>query len=298
MLTGRLDQGPGIDAADDLRDVGAGEGLILLLTKCVAQKLDRRPKDAADLAERLAELWRPAPPSVPAAHPVRPPVNVKPAGPGNQPGQPPAPPKLFEPTPLEGGAIPISPMAPAPRAAPAPPEPVVKSAKWLIPFRASWFARSTTTPDAAWAPQAGRLPGEVTVKPTEAYRLALPPDDTTDATLAKFRAIADLPNLEAVDLSGCAKVTDAGLAHLAALPGLKAIGLADTAVTDSGVALLLTGIPNLEAVGLAGAERVSAAVVPYLTRLRQLKIVSLPPRADSVDVRRELAKRLPGCKLV
>ena len=56
MLTGRLDQAPGIDAADDLRDAGAGDGLIAVLTKCVAQKPERRPKDAAELAEKLAEL--------------------------------------------------------------------------------------------------------------------------------------------------------------------------------------------------------------------------------------------------
>ena len=45
--------------------------------------------------------------------------------------------------------------------------------------------------------------------------------------------------------------------------------------------------PELEAVGLSGAENVSPAVVPYLARMRKLKAVSLPPRADTVDVRLE-----------
>ncbi len=56
MLTGRLTESPGIDAAEDMQDVGATAGFIALITKCVASKPDRRPKDAAELAERLAEL--------------------------------------------------------------------------------------------------------------------------------------------------------------------------------------------------------------------------------------------------
>ncbi|HYH63580.1 MAG TPA: hypothetical protein VD866_02675 [Urbifossiella sp.] len=56
MVTGRLDLGAGPDFADDLRDHGASEGLVALLGRCVAQKDDRRPKDAAELAEALAAL--------------------------------------------------------------------------------------------------------------------------------------------------------------------------------------------------------------------------------------------------
>ena len=54
MLTGNLSQGAGPDFADDLRDAGAGEDLIALLGRCVAQKADRRPKDARELAEALS----------------------------------------------------------------------------------------------------------------------------------------------------------------------------------------------------------------------------------------------------
>jgi serine/threonine protein kinase len=61
LLTGRLDQAPGIDAADDLRDAGVGEPLIGLLSRSVAQKPDRRPRDAAELAEKLAEVKKPLP---------------------------------------------------------------------------------------------------------------------------------------------------------------------------------------------------------------------------------------------
>jgi hypothetical protein len=161
-----------------------------------------------------------------------------------------------------------------------------------------WFSRPAGNPDAQWSAQPVKLPGEVMVKPTEAYRLILNPTQATDAELAKLRGLNGVGGLEAVDLSGCGKVTDAGLTHLAALRGLKAVGLADTAVTDSGVALLLTRLRDVEAVSLSGCEGVSQAVVPYLVRQRKLKLASLPPRADTIDVRVELARRLPACKVV
>ena len=90
--------------------------------------------------------------------------------------------------------------------------------------------------------------------------------------------------LEAVDLSGCARVTDAGVMHLAHLRGLKALGLADTQVTDSGVTLLLTRFPRS---GGADAERrgvgIGKRVVPHLIRMRKLKWLALPPVADTAE---------------
>ena len=174
---------------------------------------------------------------------------------------------------------------------------MLQPTKWVVPVRGTWFTRPTVPPDAAWSPSPVKLPGEVTARPGEAYRLALTPDTTTDAELAKLRSLSGLPGLEAVDLSGCHLVTDAGLMHLAQLRGLKAVGLGDTRVTDSGLALLLTRFPDLEAVGLAGAVGLTQTVVPYLARLRNLKLLTLPPRADTADVRVEFAKRRPGCKL-
>lgn len=192
-------------------------------------------------------------------------------------------------TALEGGsAAPVI----LPQALPAEPE------KWLIPVRGQWFSRATDAPDSQWQPVGARLPGEVVAKPGEAYRLALDPDSTGDAELAKLKALSGLPGLEAIDLSGCARVTDTGVIHLAQLRGLKALGLADTRVTDSGVTLLATRFPDLEALGLANASYVSQTVVPYLVRLRKLKLLALPPRADTIDVRVEFQKRRPACRLV
>jgi hypothetical protein len=169
--------------------------------------------------------------------------------------------------------------------------------KWIVPLRGMWFSRAIDKPDAPWAVSGAKLPGEVVAKPGEAYRLTLNPDTTGDDDLARLRTLAGLPGLEAIDLSGCVRVTDAGLIHLAHLRGLTAVGLGDTQVTDSGVTLLLTRFPDLEAVGLAGAANVSQTVVPYLARMRKLKVLALPPRADTIDVRVEFAKRRPSCQL-
>lgn len=53
MLTGHLAQGAGPDFADDLREAGANEELIVLLGRCVAQKSDRRPKHGKELLQML-----------------------------------------------------------------------------------------------------------------------------------------------------------------------------------------------------------------------------------------------------
>ena len=301
MMTGRLTDSPGIDAAEDLQDVGASAGFIALITKCVASKPERRPKDGAEVAERLAELKA----GRATAETKKPTETVKPApqsqsqsqsqGGGFWQQQAAAVPAAKA-TPATGTSkLAAAPLVEAP-AAPVTPV-VLAPTKWLVPVRGIWFTRPAESADSQWTPSSVRLPGEVTAKPGEAYRLALNPDTATDAELAKLRTLSGLPGLEAIDLSGCRQVTDAGVKHLAQLRGIKAVGLADTQVTDSGLTLLLTRFPDLEAVGLAGAEKLTQTVIPYLTRLRKLKALSLPPRADSVDVRVEFAKRRPACKL-
>jgi hypothetical protein len=187
--------------------------------------------------------------------------------------------------PLEGGAPPATFV---PLAAPLEPEP------WLVPLRGSWFTRPANG-DFGWV-LAAELPGRVLAEPGRACRLAAHPD-TTDGDLEKLAALAGLPGLEAIDLSGCAAVTDSGLMHLARLRGLKAVGLAGTQVTDSGVALLPARFPELEELNLTGAANVSEAAVPNLMRLRKLKSLALPPAAATAEVRADFAKRRPACRL-
>ncbi len=53
MFTGHLTQGAGPDFADDLREAGVPESWITLLGRCVAQKAERRPRDANELLTLL-----------------------------------------------------------------------------------------------------------------------------------------------------------------------------------------------------------------------------------------------------
>ncbi|MBA4066036.1 MAG: hypothetical protein C0501_20415 [Isosphaera sp.] len=69
MLTGHLAQGCGTDFEDDLTESGADGELIRVLKRCTAQRPDRRPADAAELAAELARLGPAVAPTGPAAAP-------------------------------------------------------------------------------------------------------------------------------------------------------------------------------------------------------------------------------------
>jgi len=169
--------------------------------------------------------------------------------------------------------------------------------RWLIPLRGEWFTRPANMPEADWTLSKAKLPGEISTSPNETYRLKLNPDTTTDAALEKLRPLAGLTGLEALDLTGCHLLTDAGLMHLGQLRGLKALSLTDTKVSDSGLTLLLTRFPTIEALGLGGAGNLTRSSIRYLKNLRNLKALALPPAADTGDVRREFAKIRPACNL-
>ncbi|MCI0701158.1 MAG: protein kinase [Planctomycetia bacterium] len=312
MLTGKLTEAPGTRFERELRRRGVPDGFIELIGDCVDTEPTGRPKDASELAERLGKCQQLTKTIAGSTNPV----STKPERVRQAEGtklNPPTPEgKGEKDKPASGSAFPSGKVvgAAGPKDSPAPTaleggshglKPTatpVAATKWLVPLRGLWFSRSTESPDAPWSLNGAKLPGEVTTKPGEAYRIALNPDTTGDEELAKLRSLSGLAGLEAVDLSGCVRVTDAGLMHLAHLRGLKAVALAETQVTDSGVTLLLTRFPELEAVSLSGAANVSQSVIPYLARMRKLKVLSLPPRADTTDVRVEFARRKPGCQLV
>lgn len=56
MLTSQITQGVGPDYAHDLRDVGVEDALIELVGRCTAQKAERRPRDAGEIAEILTKI--------------------------------------------------------------------------------------------------------------------------------------------------------------------------------------------------------------------------------------------------
>ncbi len=83
MITGHLSQGAGPDFAEDLREAGAGEELITLLGRCVAQKPNRRPVCGAEVAKRLV-------PHISTTHSHFPP-NLEPVGGSQVADKPPVP---------------------------------------------------------------------------------------------------------------------------------------------------------------------------------------------------------------
>jgi serine/threonine protein kinase len=289
MMTGRLTDAPGIDAIDDLRDAGASEDLTAIIARCVASKAERRPADAAELADQLRGLVKPGRTTRAGAAVENQPA-VKPQR-SREPSDRPTQPVLFEGQ-KQPSLFPTSGKAAEPINQAAP-----SAARCVVPLRGLWFARSADTPDAAWPETGTKVPTEVAAKSGEVYRLKLNPDTTTDAELAKLRVLAGFPGLEAIDLTGCKLITDSGLLHLAQLSGLRAVTLTDTLVSDAGLALLLARLPALEQIGLAGAVNISRAVIPDLMRLRNLKHLTLPPRLDNVDIRVEFARRRPACRV-
>src|SRR5262249_28324694 len=65
MITGSLNLGAGPDLAQDLEEAGADSDLIGIIGWCVAQRVERRCKDAMELAERLERRSSPPPLLVP-----------------------------------------------------------------------------------------------------------------------------------------------------------------------------------------------------------------------------------------
>ncbi|MDO4570790.1 MAG: hypothetical protein Q4D38_10425, partial [Planctomycetia bacterium] len=91
----------------------------------------------------------------------------------------------------------------------------------------------------------------------------------TDAGLAH---LAGLTNLESLDL-GWTKITDAGLAHLAGLTNLDWLELRDTNITDPGLAHL-AGLTNLNQLGLENTN-ITDAGLAHLAGLTNLDWLEL-----------------------
>ena len=289
MMTGRLTDAPGIDAIDDLRDAGASEDLTAIIARCVASKAERRPADAAELADQLRGLVKPG--------------RTTRAGTGAAAdNQPAVSPQQSRPTTDRPSVI----VEGEKRAASSPSsgklrepinQPAAAMARCVVPLRGLWFARSADAPDAAWPETGTKVPTEVAAKPGEIYRLKLNPDTTTDAELAKLRVLAGFPGLEAIDLTGCKLLTDAGLLHLAQLGGLRQVTLTDTLVSDAGLVPLLARLPAPRAswTGRSGQHFAHGDPGPDATTQPQAPRPAAAPGQRGHP--RRVARRRPACRV-
>ncbi len=285
MFTGKLDSAPGFDLTDDLREAGAGEEVIALVGRCVSQKADRRPKDAGEVWDGLGK------PTPPAPLPQREGGVDHTSPPSSQEGG------------GGGGRF---------------------SGSVALPLRGRLWCQPESATKPAWKVVAD-TPATVDFDPECVYRLELPAR-VTDAELAALHAVARHPHagrLVRLDLSGCEKVTDAGLVPVAALPNvthlnlygcreLTATGVAHiafvarmttlvrldltrcTRLTDAALAPL-AGLPHLEHLSLAGCEWVTDAGLAALAPARSLKVLSVRGTQISLVAADRFRLTRPGC---
>jgi hypothetical protein len=82
------------------------------------------------------------------------------------------------------------------------------------------------------------------------------------------------PNLTALDLSHCTRVTEVGFASLAALTGVVTLDLGHCDVTDRGLEVVCA-LPHLRVLNLTNCHSITAAGVPHLRKLSNIKRLDL-----------------------
>ena len=97
------------------------------------------------------------------------------------------------------------------------------------------------------------------------------PPTATDSDLLLLEA---MPHLQYLELSGCRRITDAGLAHVACLKQLQWLLLNETQVTDADL-LLLEAMPHLQYLELANCRRITDAGLAHVVCLPQLQWLTL-----------------------
>jgi hypothetical protein len=146
-----------------------------------------------------------------------------------------------------------------------------KGVDLAVPGR--WLARPTNEPEAQWE-FLGHTPRRVTLLYRLVYRLETD-SGVTDAELASLDQLRDLTALQDLDLRGCGRVTDAGLAHLAGLTALQVLSLRGCEnMTDAGLAHL-AGLTALQDLDLEWCKNVTDAGLAHLQGLTGLQRLDL-----------------------
>jgi len=243
MILADLNAIPSADASSQLRALRIPSELVSLIVKSVALDPVRRPKDASEWEKTLAALMR------------------KKTVSGKKP-PPPAPAAVSD----NDGTELIEALGDS--------EISAASVKQTLDLKARgrWYSRPAGQPEAEWQIVA-TTPGTVRLSAGEVYRFSIN-SAATEEDVNAIRALAGLTSLRYLNLSYCAGVTDAGLAHLKAFPGLRQLYLRGcNRITDAGL-LHLHALSDLLTLELTDCKQLTAGGLAALqTALPKCKIL-------------------------
>jgi actin-like ATPase involved in cell morphogenesis len=125
----------------------------------------------------------------------------------------------------------------------------------------TWNRRPASDLNAKW--ETLKTPAKVEIRHGEVYHLAV---DTSakDRHISMLTKLDALPGFQGLSLSGCSRITDAGLDHLRGLAALQELNLSGcTRVTDVGLTHL-RGHLELRSLDLSHCDRVTDAGIAHL----------------------------------
>ncbi len=129
--------------------------------------------------------------------------------------------------------------------------------------------------------------GELVAVSTSSY-----PPRVNDASLELLKGSK---LVGAVDLHGCVKVTDSGLASLGSCTNLEKMYLTDMRFTDAGLAHL-KDLAKLETLFLVGTP-ISDAGLPHLKSLTHLSTLDIRFTQVTDEAVKKLQEALPNCRI-
>jgi len=231
LIRADLEADPGPDAARELRAMRIPSELTSLIASSLALDPDRRPKDASVWETHLATL-----------------IQKKTAA--RKPMPKPAEADNDAPT-EEVSALSESEVTSA-----------LVSQMLTVAARGRWYTRPAGKPEAEWQ-FVITTPAEVRVSPGEVYRFSIN-SAATEENVQAIRMLVGLTSLRYLNLSYCAGVTDAALAHLKGFPGLRQLFLRGCQhITDAGLQQL-HALADLETLELTDCPHVTANAVATL----------------------------------
>jgi hypothetical protein len=194
-------------------------------------------------------------------------------------------------------------------------EPAPREVEVKVP--GTWRSRPAGDDKAEWVRQ--KTPAKVAIKPGQVYAFDIE-RDVTDEQLADLEALRDLPlrdlvvasarmsdagmahiarlsGVRSIYLSACFRVTDKGLAHLKKMADLERLWLtANAQITDEGMKSVAE-LKKLNWISLFGCKQVTDEGVRRLKDLRGLQFASFAGTGVTDVGVADLQKALPQCKV-